>query len=423
MESSAPTNSADPAESSHDESGRHSRQQPFLLGLRPRGLLSFAPDTEMINLGPLNVLIGPNGSGKSNLIETVELLRATPNDLAGAVRQGGGIREWSWKGRDASEHARIDVAVSGRRDSRELIYGIAMAAVGQRMEIAEELAADAPNRDFPEGAWYYANQDGQVRISVFGPESLIAISGGRSDRVLEPGSLVPDQSILSQRRDPELYPELTWLGRQFGRIQTLRDWCFGRHATVRQPQPADLPADILLPDCRNLGLVLNALEYSDRFEEYNRRLTQFLPRYSRFSTRISGGSVQLYLHEQGLGGALPATRISDGTLRFMAILAVLLMDTPCPLICIEEPELGLHPDAVDSLAPLFEEVSARTQLIVTTHSDSLVSALSDRVDSVLVCENLNGTRIQRLDADRLKYWLEDYRLGEIWRMGELGGNP
>jgi len=71
---------------------------------------------------------------------------------------------------------------------------------------------------------------------------------------------------------------------------------------------------------------------------------------------------------------------------------------------------------------LFTEVQSRTQLIVATHSDALVSALTDRIESVLVCENSGaGTTLQRLESNKLEPWLDDYRLGDLWRMGELGG--
>ena len=93
------------------------------------------------------------------------------------------------------------------------------------------------------------------------------------------------------------------------------------------------------------------------------------------------------------------------------------------MICIEEPELGLHPDAVALLADVLVEASSRTQLIVTTHSDALVSGLTDNVESVLVCEYRAGTEIKRLDSAQLKHWLDRYRLGDVWRIGQLGGNP
>jgi hypothetical protein len=62
-------------------------------------------------------------------------------------------------------------------------------------------------------------------------------------------------------------------------------------------------------------------------------------------------------------------------------------------------------------------------LIVTTHSDALVSGLSDQPDSVLVCENLGGTRLHRPDPANLAHWLQKYTLGDLWRIGKLGGNP
>ena len=152
-------------------------------------------------------------------------------------------------------------------------------------------------------------------------------------------------------------------------------------------------------------------------------MKRFLPRYERVSVSLAGGSVQLYLHEQGLKAPIPATRMSDGTLRFLAILAVLHAPVPPPLLCLEEPELGMHPDAVALLAELLVEASSRMQLVVTTHSDTLLSGLNDKLESVLVCENNgHGTMIKHLDADHLAFWLKDYALGDIWRMGELGGN-
>ncbi|MDQ6707428.1 MAG: AAA family ATPase, partial [Acidobacteriota bacterium] len=94
------------------------------------------------------------------------------------------------------------------------------------------------------------------------------------------------------------------------------------------------------------------------------------------------------------------------------------------MICIEEPELGLHPDALPLIAELLAAAACKTQIVVTTHSDILLSALSESPESVLVCENLKGSSsIRRLDKDQLDFWLREYKLGEIWRTGELGGNP
>jgi len=393
----------------------------FLTSLLLNEFLSFAPGSEAIPLTPLNVLIGPNGSGKSNLIEAIELLHATPTAFASAIRDGGGVREWLWKGKGGSGKSSIEAFIHGTQHIKDLRYLLSFTASGQRTEVADEVLEEKEKRRSYESDvfFYYRYRLGRPVINV------CEVTEGECNwkqRHLERQSLVPDESVLSQRKDPDLYPELTWVGQQFGRMQTFREWSFGRYAPLRQPQPADLPVDNLLPDSRNLGLILNQLEHTDIGPEFNRLLNRFLPRYRRLSTLIQGSTVQFFLHEQDLKGPVPATRLSDGTIRFLAMLALLLSPTPPPLICMEEPELGLHPDALDLLADLMVDASTRTQLIVTTHSDALVSALTEEADSVLVCEHIGGTVMHRIESEKLQHWLDRYRLGEIWRIGELGGN-
>jgi predicted ATPase len=110
-------------------------------------------------------------------------------------------------------------------------------------------------------------------------------------------------------------------------------------------------------------------------------------------------------------------------LRWISLLAILLDPQPPPLVCIEEPELGLHPDLLPKLADLLREASQRMQLVITTHSDVLVDALTDTPESVIVCEKENGaTTMRRLDRKDLSKWLEKYSLGQLWRSGQVGGN-
>ncbi len=388
--------------------------------LRADGLLSFAPGSNEIALRPLNVIIGPNGSGKSNFIEAIELLRAAPTGFAAAIREGGGVREWLWKGDDAAATPATLDARLARQGQSSLRYKLAFAASGTRTEVVDEVIEEA-EKDKPTAKdvqFYYRFLDGHPVLNVHE-----AGSGKRKQRKLKRESLAPDESVLSQRKDPDLYPELTWCSNQFARIQTFREWGFGRYTPLRQAQPTDLPTDVLLPDARNLGLILNHLEHSDVGAELNRLMRQFLPRFQRVSTLVQAGTVQFFLHEEGLKAPVPATRLSDGTMRFLAMISQLLSPTPPPLVCIEEPELGLHPDALSLVADLLVTASARMQLIVTTHSDVLVSALTQHIDSVLVCEHLGGTQLVRLDAERLRHWLDKYPLGDLWRIGVLGGNP
>ena len=128
------------------------------------------------------------------------------------------------------------------------------------------------------------------------------------------------------------------------------------------------------------------------------------------------------MQQHGLLRALNARELSDGTLRYLCLLAILLDPDPPPLICIEEPELGLHPDILPKLTDLLIEASGRTQLIVTTHSDIIVDALTEHPEAVLVCEkHAHQTELQRLAGHQLSDWLQHYRLGALWMQGELGG--
>ncbi len=399
----------------------HEMTNPFIQRIRLDGVLSFAPGATEIELGPLNVLIGPNGSGKSNLLDTVCLLAHLPrgDEFQAALRDGGGAGEWLRRG---SKAATIELRVSDGQ-ARCFDYKLKWAprAPGSaQASILEEsfIEPSAPNGS---AMTYFRTDGGQVELATrhigpSGPEPYKA-------EVIARQYFDETVSILSQRKTQGAYPENIWLGDQFSRISAFRDWTFGQYASPRSSQRTDMPIDGLLPTGSNLALMVQELLHRGRLDELNRRLRQFLPRAESLTPRIVAGPVLLYLKEEGAADPIPATRLSDGTLRFIALLVALLSEPPPPVLCIEEPELGLHPDALSLVAELLIEASQRMQLIVTTHSDALVSALTEHVESVLVCEHLGGTQIRRLSADALSHWLEKYRLGDLWRMGELGGNP
>ena len=183
-----------------------------------------------------------------------------------------------------------------------------------------------------------------------------------------------------------------------------------------------MPSNFLDEDGANLGLVLNNLACNPRAKaRILEALQKLYEGISDIVINIQGGTVQVFLHEGNI--TVPATRLSDGTLRYLELLSILCHPNPPPLVCIEEPELGLHPDILPTLSDLLREASERCQVIVTTHSDVLVDALTDTPESVVVCEKHEGrTDMWRLDQNQLSDWLKSYSLGDLWRKGELGGN-
>ncbi len=399
----------------------------MLKSITVLNLLSFGPTLNSLDLGPLNVLIGPNGSGKSNLIEMLALLRAAPRDLAAPVREGGGIREWlwrgTWKGSGPPEGSLLPFAIvnailaqTSGYDSIE--HEMRIAAAGERLHlINERVESELPLSGLPDSTLYFGYENGLPTFNV----------NRGNKRILKKEAIDPEQSILSQRRDPEMYPEVTFVGDAYSKIRLYRDWNVGRNAPARLPQRTDLQNESLLEDASNLALILNRLRQNSKTKQaLLSYFKELYPATEDVDVNLNGGTVQVTLQERGW--TLPATRFSDGMVRWLCLLAVLLDNTTSAggnrrLICIEEPEIGLHPDLMPTLARLLREASQKNQIIVTTHSDALVDALTDQPESVVVCEKQNGaTVLKRLNATALAEWLEKYSLGQLWKKGEIGGN-
>ena len=393
----------------------------MLQSIRLQNFLSYGPEGEEIPLGALNVVIGPNGSGKSNLVEGIALLQSAPSRLDASVREGGGVRDWLWKGAEGIPTATVEALVAtlpaGKR-KMSLRYRLDFTESRSRFEITDERIENAqPYDQYNEPVFYYRYENSRPVLNVRYPDDE-----QRRNRTLRREDVDPARSILAQRQDPDIYPEITRLAETFGDIRIYRDWSMGRFTPPRLPQPADLPNGWLEENGRNLGLVLNRLRRDSGAK--SRLLQMFRAVYAEaddFDVMIEGGMVQVFVREGRFN--VPATRLSDGTLRYLCLLAILCDPAPPPLVCIDEPEIGLHPDLINHVADALRLAAERTQLVVTTHSTGLVDAFTETPDVVLVCEKEEfRTSVRRLDGEHLRPWLEKYSLASLWTSGEIGGN-
>ncbi|MDQ3130755.1 MAG: AAA family ATPase [Acidobacteriota bacterium] len=371
-----------------------------------RNILSFGDLGEEITLEPLNIIIGQNASGKSNLVDVIKLLRAstTSGGFSNQIVKGGGIGEWIWKGKKNDNMASISVSAGKLTYSEpNVTYNVIFEeSYGGRFRIADEIITE-------NGKQYYLR------------ENLVGENENGEKKKLE--KLSEQETIFSKMEAVDFFGSGWDLSENISEIKFFTELNTNRTTDIRKPQIPDSPNNFLEEDASNLALVLNDLEHrgntKDKIVEY---LKKFNPRIKDYSIRILGGTVQLFIREEGLEKPISAMRLSDGTLRYLCLLAILCHPEPPPLICIEEPETGLHPDILPTIAELMIEASQRTQLIVTTHSDILVSAFSENPEAVLVCEkDEDGTHFKRLEADKLKVWLEEYTLGEVWMRGGIGG--
>ena len=408
----------------------------LIKSLHLKNILSFK-DTKL-DLQPLNVLIGPNGSGKSNLLDVIAMLQAVPNDLPTFFRRNGPISDWVWNAEqptnsEAQAHfPELEVTLADfvrMRESLKYQLGFSVFSHPEQYHISSEsleIIEELPRRPRPVLEWdrWYgmissvgSNSDDEARETPFTSNQ---IRQGRS--------------VLSEIRDPLNYPVAAITAQRMASIKLYSNWVIGRSSIVRRPQPTDGPVDFVEEDFSNVALVVHDLKESHGLGPIlDGYLQRFYETYSGLNTPVNGNAIRLTARETGLSRTIPASRLSDGTIRFIALLAILCHPEPPPLICIEEPEIAMHPDSLGLIAELLRKASERTQIIVATHSPELVSHFSDEPEHIVVCDRdaKEGTQFRRLSRQDLDEWQEIYQqtgkelvvygLSEMWMSGSIGG--
>lgn len=403
--------------------------------IRLQNILSFGPNGMELEMEPLTVLIGPNGSGKSNFIDVMGLLKALPTDL-GAVLRERGSGDWAWQGGSRSTNIGAPKGQRANTEVREELPQATTISVGLKGYVKPfAINSAGPHLSYLlrmiswQGGMYVAGEqiDAEGSETAFIARDIheVALRDKTSAAVkvnIKEYSVTNQESILTAIKDMRRYPEVTHIGESLKNIHLYRNWVFGRQSPIRLPQKNDLRNNVLHEDGGNLGLVLNRLVKNyDVKQRLVGLLRDLYDGLLDLHIDVEYGSVQVFLQENN--ATVPATRLSDGTLRYLYLLALLCDPSPPALVCLEEPELGLHPDILPGMARLLREASERCQLIVTTHSDVIVDALTETPESIVVCEKHEGqTTMRRLRRDDLDHWLDRYRLGELWRSGDLGGN-
>ena len=388
-----------------------------LHSLTVQGLLSFGEET-VFEFGRLNILVGPNGSGKSNLIDCLRIFKNSPLDVQETFKDAG-FEEWLFRGRAADVPASVEIHVNLPKlrglVRHRLVLGPPFRSAAQIDETIENVQ---PVDNHPEPLFFFKSQRGRPSVRYWDPEK-----GTRGTRVLAEEEFHPYQSIVAQLRDVQRYPEITRLAELYSNWRVYSEWSFGRGSDLRDSTPTDRSDTYLSESMNDLALALNGLQGSAAHDKIQSLLRDLKESYRDYVTRIIFGRVGLELKEAPFDRPLPAKRLSDGTHRFLALAAILLHPEPPPLICLEEPELGMHPDMIRLVANMIIEASQRTQLIVTTHSEHLLTALEDDFDALFTFDaGLSGSLVRRFSCDAYRDWKDEHRLGDLWTSGELGGN-
>ncbi|MHB1558721.1 MAG: AAA family ATPase [Isosphaeraceae bacterium] len=374
---------------------------PRLSTIRIAGWKSIREIDPPLELGPLNVLIGANGSGKSNLVSFFRMI----GELAGRrlqeyVARSGGPESILHHGlrftRDIKAELEFDVASAEYRYSFQLTYAV-------------------PN------------------LLIFANEELSPCKGGPTETHeiwtnsgfhAESGLNRPDASPWESPIDGTILDTAGY----FNRFQTYHFHDTSETARLRQPGYIEANQR-LYSDGANLAAMLFLYRVA-RPRIYQRIVSTFrhvMPMFDDFvlePQRLNPHNILLNWRKRGSDYLFGPHQLSDGSLRAMALITLFLQppeDLPA-LIVVDEPELGLHPHAIEIIAGLIRAASLRTQVILTTQSTTFLEHFEP--EEIIAVDDEQGQSVFRhLDQERLQYWLKDYSVGELWERNVLGGGP
>ena len=349
---------------------------------------------EELELGRINVLIGPNGSGKSNFIGALSFLQALRvGSLRDYVSRAGGADRILHFGSKTTEHLTLHTWFDtvGNLENQ---YRITLLPTG-----ADQL--------YPSDVVYF--HDKRQHPQPLG--NALTASGS------EAGISNPESEGIA------------WYVRNH-----LDGWRLYHFHDTGPNSPMKKTADVhdnrrLRPDGANLAAFLYYLreKHKSAYELIRDTVRLAAPFFDDFAlepSALNEDKILLEWRHAGSDAYFDASSLSDGSLRFIALAALLLQPQALrpSIVLLDEPEIGLHPYAITLLSSLIEQASAETQVILATQSSLLLDHFEPQ--DVLVADRVEGrTEFTRVDPERLRVWLDDYSLGQLWEKNEIGGRP
>lgn len=365
-----------------------------LLSIKIKGYKSISfEDPLNLNMGDVNILLGANGVGKSNIIGFFRMLN---------FMMSGSLQSY--------------VATNGFNNSL-LHYG----------------AKHTPSL---EGALVFSNGDikdyysftltaaaGQKLIITNEELKYITLSKGLNPRFRQIESNYQESGLTTAS------DATSRIVRKF--LTKCKAYQFhdsSQNGALRQASRIDA-AQYLLSEGNNLAAFLYFLKnnYIESYLRIIRYVKMIMPNFGDFYLEPSNNFVGLnWKDASGNDYVFTSDQFSDGTIRFIALATLLLQPEetmPCVII-IDEPELGLHPYAIDQLSEMIKDASIHAQIIISTQSPKLIDAFNaNNITIIEQDESTHATVARQLSDEQLKVWLEDYSLSELWYKNIIGGMP
>lgn len=332
-----------------------------------------------VEFGQITVIVGPNGSGKTNLYRALRLAHACGDGrIAPTVVQEGGMQSIVHAGRRRGE-PKVELAV----DFDDMSYEVCLATVG-------------PGASFPRDPVIKREQillpgPGKRRVEMLdraGATAFVRDDEGR--RITFPATFHSSESVLAQLMDIRQFPELLYVR------ETLRQMRFHHHLRSDDEAPARRPGLstrtlAVSDDGSDLAAALITIEREGDRETLQRCVGDAFDGAQVTVTEDDSGRLDFALETPDLMRPLTARELSDGQLRFLFLAAALLSQRPPVMVVLNEPEASLHAGLLPALSELVTAAAPRTQVVLTTHSLSLV-------DSLLGCDGAVGIELQVRDG-------------------------
>jgi len=343
-----------------------------------------------LDLGPLNILIGPNGAGKSNFISFFKFMnKLQEKELQLHVRtQLNGADRTLYFGRKTTGSIKINLHFPPNSYGAELVPTTDDGLVFAR-----------------ETAWFHGDEIGYQGGHKAKP---LAQAGDLESALPAPGRAAAAQHVARHISDWKVY-----------HFHDTSD-------TAKVKGTYSLFAnDRLMPQGDNLAAFLHGIQsqHQDAYKKIVSTIQRVAPFFQNFVfTKEPNDLIRLRWKHKGSDDYFDATMLSDGTLRFICLATLLLQPNLPTILLLDEPELGLHPYAIQLLAAMMRSASHATQIIASTQSVTLANEFG--WDDIIVVDQKNSeSMFQRLKEEQVKEWMDDYRTGDLWEKNLLGGTP
>jgi predicted ATPase len=349
--------------------------------------------SQTLQLKRLNLVIGANGVGKSNLVNAFRFLHDIYREQLQTLSVSGNPATYFFHGPKVTPEIHLKAKFTYQEKLNAVEYAVAIGFGDAGLFVKNESVS-------------YQHVPGHSTEPSNGSISLAPSKESSLRNINEPSTKLFAKDVAAYR------------------VYHLADT--SRTAGVKQPSKID-DNRALAADASNLAsmLLLFKQKFPDHFNLIESTIKQIAPFFDGFVVeplRANPEMIKLEWRERGSDDYFDGHSLSDGTLRFMCLATLLLQPEAPRLILLDEPELGLHPAAINVLAALLRQASVNSQILLATQSVTLINQFQP--EDVLVAERENGATVfNRLNSENYANWMEEYSLGEMWEKNLIGGRP